>query len=201
MAEYNDFFINSELEEKAHSLGWNTKGLKASVKVIQAGEWGELKEKIKENRDKKDILAFEGGDHKLNRKAFSTPRMDVVLHPEKGRKDSGMNHIDAERACENNVAIGFSLKQLHETKKRQSQVLSKWRRNIKICEKYGAHYLVTTKAVKENEIRKPRDCAAVIKSLGGETNKSVSKYPKEILDKNLKAGEKSTSYSGVEKVQ
>lgn len=201
MTGFHDFLINSELEETAVKFGWSKKSLEAETKVIQADEWGELKQKINDNRASYEILAFKGGDHDLNRKVFSNSKMDLVLHPGKGRKDSGMNHIDAEKARENNVAVGFTLKQLNEDKKRQSQILSKWIRNIRICEKYGTPYLITTEAGKESELRRPRDSAAVLKSLGSEGNKTVSKYPGSILEKNLKAKEIGTDSSGVEVIE
>jgi len=197
MPQFQDFFINQELKETAKEFGWSSESIECSVKIIEADDWGELKQKINKNRESYDILAFRGGDHELNRKAFSTPKMDVVLHPEKGRKDSGMNHVDAERAAENNVAIGFSLQQVPETGKRQSQILTKWRKNLKLCEKYDTPYIITTEAEKKSEIRRPRDLAAVTKSLGSEGNNPVSKYPDEILKKNLKARKNSSNYSGV----
>jgi ribonuclease P/MRP protein subunit RPP1 len=201
MTSFHDFFINPELKDRAEELGWSGESIGAAVKVLEADDWGELKQKIQENREDYDILAFRGGDHELNRKAFSTPEMDVVLHPEKGRKDPGMNHIDAERASENNVAVGFTLKNIPEDGKRQSQTLSKWRRNLKLCEKYDTPYIITTEAEKRSDIRKPRDLAAVIKSLGGKELKSVKKFPGEMLEENRKAENSKTGKAGVELVE
>ena len=201
MTIFHDFFINPELKDRAEELGWSSESIDATVKVLEADDWGGLKQKIQENREDYDVLAFRGGDHELNKKAFSTPKMDIVLHPEKGRKDSGMNHVDTERAAENNVAVGFTLKQVPEDGKRQSQTLSKWRRNLKLCEKYDTPYIITTEAEKKFEIRKPRDLAAVIKSLGGRELKSVAKYPEEILEENRKARSSKTRKAGVELVE
>jgi len=201
MPQFHDFFIKPSLNEKAEELGWSREGVKAQVKIIEATDWSELKQKIDNNRENHDILAFKGGKQKLNRKAFATPKIDVVLHPEKNRKDPGMNHVDAQKAAKNNVAIGFTLKQIPADSKKQSQLLSKWRKNIKLCEKYNTKYLITTQAQKENDLRKPRDLAAITKSLNGKNNKPTSKYPENILEKNLKAREKDTGYSGVEVVE
>ena len=201
MPQFHDFFIKPELKESAEKFGWSSESVECSVKIIEAENWGELKQKINKNRENYDILTFRGGDHELNRKAFSTPKIDVVLHPEKDRKDSGMNHIDAHKAAENNAAVGFTLKQIPADSKKQSQLLSKWRKNIKLCEKYDTPYLITTEAQKESDLRKPRDLAAVIKSLGGQGNKPVSTYPENILEKNLEAKENETDYSGVEVVE
>jgi len=203
MTEFHDFFINPELKEQAENFGWNNESTEAPVKILEAKNWGELKQKINENREQYDILAFQGGNHQLTRKAFSTPKIDVVLHPERERKDSGMNHVDAEKAARNNVAVGFSLKQIPEDPKKQSQVLNKWRRNLKLCEKYNTPYIITTEADKKQELRKPRDIAAILKSLsnGEIENKCISKYPGKILEDNLEARQKSSSYAGHEVIE
>jgi ribonuclease P/MRP protein subunit RPP1 len=201
MTEFHDFFISRELDEEAESFGWSQESISASVKVLEADDWGELKQKIEENREEYDILGFQGGDHDLNRKVFSEPRMDVVLHPGKGRKDSGMNHVDAEKAADNNVAIGFSLKEVPDDRKRQSQELASWRRNLKLCGKYGAPYILTTEAGKGSELRKPLDLAAVIKSLGYNGRKGVSGFPGAILERNLEAQRDSEIRPGHEVVE
>ncbi|QGA80739.1 RNase P subunit p30 family protein [Candidatus Nanohalobium constans] len=200
MPQFHDFFINPGLEEEAEELGWSNGSISASVKILEANDWGELKQKINENRENYDILAFQGGNHELNRKAFSTPKMDVVLHPGKGRKDSGMNHVDAEKSAENDVAVCFSLREVPGDSKRQSQVLGDWRRNLKLCEKYNAPYILTTEAESSHQLRAPRDMAAVISSLGYDGRKAVSEVPGKILEKNLEARRKSSDYAGHEVV-
>lgn len=199
MTDFYDFLISGSLKEKASELNWNPE--KVSVKVLEADDRGELKKKIQRSREDYDILGFRGGDHELNRKAFSDERMDVVLHPGKGRKDSGMNHVDARKASQNHVAVGFSLKQLPEDPKRQSQELTKWRRNLKLSERYGTPYLLTTEADMFSDLRKPRDLAAVINSLGYNGVKAVSKVPKKILEENRKAQSSSRIRPGHEVVE
>ena len=201
MTDFHDFFISQKLQEDAESFGWSTESINASVKVLEADDWGELKRKIDGNREEYDILAFRGGDHELNRKAFSDPRMDVVLHPGKGRKDSGMNHVDAEKAKENNVAVGFSLKEVPESSKRQSQKLNEWRRNLKLCEKYGTPYIITTEAEEFSDLRKPRDLASIINSLGYDRLKAVKKFSGELLRSNLDAQKDSEIRPGHEVVE
>jgi ribonuclease P/MRP protein subunit RPP1 len=201
MPEFHDFFVSENLRDDAEELGWSEESQNGSVKVLEADDWGELKRKIDSAREDYDVLAFRGGDHELNRKAFSESRMDVVLHPGKDRKDSGMNHVDAKKAAENDVAIGFPLKEVPDNPKRQSQELTKWRRNLKLCEKYGTQYLITTEARKLSELRAPRDLAAVISSLGYDGKKAVSEFPGKILEKNIKAGSDSQFRPGHEVVE
>jgi ribonuclease P/MRP protein subunit RPP1 len=198
MTGFHDFFISEELREEAVKLGWNKKSVKSTVKILTADNWGELKAKISEHRESHDILAFRGSNHTLIRKAFSDPRMDVVLQPGKDRKDSGMNHVDAERASENQVAVGFSLKSLPESSKRQSQELNKWRRNLKLCQKYNTPFLITTEADAFEELRKPRDLASIISSLGYNGSEAVKKHPSKILERLKQASSDSQVRPGHE---
>lgn len=201
MPQFHDFFISQEIQDDAEAFSWSNESINASVRILEAEDWGELKRKIGQNREEYDILAFRGGDHELNRKAFSDSRMDVVLHPEKGRKDSGMNHIDAEKAAENNVAIGFSLKNVPEDSKEQSQELTNWRKNLKLCQKYDTPYIITTEAESFSDLRNPRDLASVINSLGLEGIKAVKHYPGKILERREKAQSDSEIRPGHEVIE
>lgn len=167
---------------KAQEVGWDEQG-NHSTELIEAEDWGELKQKIRENREENHVIVFLGGDEKLNRKAVSDPRVDVLLHPGKGRKDSGFDEPMAEKAAENNVALGLDFRMLSGSDKRRVHMLSNWRKNLKLCEKHDAPYLITTAASQEYEIRAPRDLEAFINSLGFSGRKALEKHV-EILEKN-----------------
>ncbi len=175
---------SEKIEGKTEELGWDSTNCSYETVFLKADEWGELKRKIDKNRETADILVFEGGDEELNRKAAESTRIDVLLHPEKGRKDSGINHVVAEKASENRVAIGFDLRQLLEnTGKHRSFVLKHWRRNLKLCEKYDTPYIITSGAGERLELRGPRDLKSIIDSLGFDGSKAVSYYPGEIIER------------------
>ncbi|MBC5793384.1 MAG: hypothetical protein H8Z69_05115 [Nanohaloarchaea archaeon] len=190
---------SDEIKQKTSDLGWESTNCDYETVFLEAENWGELKRKIDRNRGDADILVFKGGDEQLNRKAAESSRIDVLLHPEKGRKDSGIDHVVAEKAADNHVAIGFDLKQLLEKEgKHRSFVLKHWRRNLKLCEKYGTPYVITSGASEKLDLRAPRDLKAIIDSLGFEGRKSVSDYPKRILERSENV--ESQVRSGVEEV-
>jgi len=177
MAEFHDFLINSELEELS---GWSPEATQLDTVILGASGWGELKRKIGNHRKEADLLIFKGGNEKLNRKAVEEPRLDMLLHPERNRENSGLNHILAEKAAENNVAIVLDFKFLYNSSRRDL-VLKDWRKNLKLLEKYDAPYIITTNASKTSEIRAPRDLAALIDELGGSGLKAVKDTPAKIL--------------------
>jgi ribonuclease P/MRP protein subunit RPP1 len=200
MKDIPDICIREKTDEvvsKAEELGWrNPESYETTF--LEADNWGELKKKIKRNRESCDVLVFRGGDEKLNRKAASDSRIDVLLHPEKGRKDSGVDQVVAEKAAENDVAIGFDLQQVLKPAKTQTHILSHWRRNLKLCEKYDVRYLLTTGAGDKFRLRAPRDLKSMIDSLGYNGRKALETH-KMILKENTEIRESEVDTGGVEK--
>lgn len=186
MPEFYDLCLREtaeEVGELAEELGWTATNCDFTTVFLEADNWGELKKKIKENRDSADVLVFKGGDVQLNRKAAEDARIDILLHPEKNRKDSGIDHVIAEEAAKNKVAIGFDLQQLMKNKKQQTHTLTAWRKNLQLCKKYSTPYILSSGAREKLDLRAPRELAAIINSLGFKGNKAVSTYPEKILER------------------
>lgn len=175
---------SEETKQKAEELGWEATNCNLETVFLEADEWGELKRKIGEERNSADVLIFRGGDEQLNRKAAEDSRVDILLHPEKGRKDSGINHVVAKEAAKNSVAIGFDLRMLDASSKTRSHILRHWSRNLMLCDKYDAPYVITSGAGDRYELRAPRDLASIIDSLGYDGSKAVSEYPEKILERS-----------------
>lgn len=189
MSQFYDLCIresSSELIDFSERLGWSGTNCKLKTKFLEADDWGELKKKIKNSREKADLQVFKGGNVELNRKAAEDGRIDILLHPEKDRKDSGIDHVIAEEASNNNVAIGFDLQGLKGDRKIQTHKLKAWRKNLRLCEKYGTPYITTSGAGQKYELKAPRELAAIVNSIGYDGNKAVSEYPKSILKRSEK---------------
>lgn len=201
MTEFHELCLrdtSKDMEEFSEELGWDSTNCRYETVFLEADDWGELKRKIGDKREDCDVLVFRGGDEELNRKAASDPRVDVILHPEKGRKDSGIDHVVAEAAAENRVAIGFDLQQLLVEGKEQAHVLNHWRRNLKLCEKYDTPYIVTCHAAEKLDMRAPRELKAIVDSLGYDGKKAVSDHPAAIIERAKKAEGGSVVRPGVE---
>ncbi len=204
MTEFYDLCLREttkEVNELAEETGWTATNCDFNTVFLEASDWGELKNKIKENRDSADVLVFKGGNVELNRKVAEESRVDVLLHPEKGRKDSGIDHVIAEEAAKNNVAIGFDLQELMKNEKQQTHALTAWRKNLRLCKKYDTPYIMTSGAREKLDLRAPRELAAIIKSLGFKGNQAVSTYPEEILERAEKVNESGFISPGEEVVR
>jgi len=192
MPQFHDLCLRNtseEVEEFAEELGWESTSCDFETVFLEADDWGELKGKIGNEREDADVLVFKDGDAELNRKAAGDSRVDIILHPENGRKDSGIDHVIAEEAAENSVAIGLDLKQLEASSKTRSHILKHWRKNLMLCDKFDTPYIITSGAEEKYELRAPRDLASVIDSLGYNGKKAVGKYPRKILKRAKKVNE------------
>ena len=171
-----------EVISKAQEIGWQDFE-NYSTKMIEADDWGELKKKLRKFREENHVIVFLGGNEEMNRKAVSDPRVDILLHPGKNRKDSGFDEPMAEKAAENDVTIGLDFRMLSTSNKKRVHTLSNWRKNLMLCEKHGVSYLITTAANQKYELRAPRDLKSLIDSLGYSGKDAVEKHT-EIVEKN-----------------
>lgn len=173
---------SGEVVSKAKEIGWKDPDSYDST-LIEADNWGELKQKIKDKREESHVLIFSGGNEKLNRKAVTDSRVDVLLHPEKNRKDSGFDEPMARKAAENNVALGLDFRTLSTSDKNRVHALGAWRKNLRLCEKHDTPYIITTGAEEKFELRAPKDLETFLNSIGFSGKKALQNQ-KEILRNN-----------------
>ena len=108
--------------------------------VIKENNFQKARKKIKENSGKKII--FFGNSDDLNRKILEKEEIDVLalnLSHRKDRmkqRDSGFNSVLAKIAKKKNISLGINFDEITNSKsKEKSEILSRIRQNIKICNK------------------------------------------------------------------
>ncbi|MBI4018367.1 MAG: hypothetical protein HY368_02055 [Candidatus Aenigmarchaeota archaeon] len=155
------------------------------LKPSSPEELNTLAEKV---RAKTEILMVHGGNYDVNRAACENPLIDVLCHPELGRGDSGLDHIVVKAAADNQVAVEINFREVLDSYKRQRvHILSGMRKNIKLCEKYGAKIVTASGAISKWNMRPGRDLAAITHLLGLELGKAidtVSTVPEDIVKTN-----------------
>lgn len=170
---------------------------------LKAGNPKNLKDKIRLFRDQVDVLIVHGGSVDINRAACENPKVDILAHPERERKDSGIDHIIAKEASKNSVAIQINFKQLLDTYgKVRSHILSHQKRNIELCEKFGAPLICSSGAKSIYDMRGPRVLASFPHIMGmsiEDSLKTVSEVPKNILDRAEKTKSSEFIRPGVER--
>lgn len=168
---------------------------------IKAQNQNDLHKKINRFRDVVDLLAVSGGELEINRSAVESPKVDLLIHPELKRKDSGMDYVMMKLASENKVAIELNFREyLHSYRRIRSYVLAHMSHNVMLAQKYRAHVVVTSGAESIWDMRAGRELASLAYMTGLDREKAVwavSEVPggmvrriSEIKDNILKNGVK-----------
>jgi len=130
-------------------------------------------------------LLVKGGDLGLNRKSVETPEVDILLHPEFERRDSGFNHIMAKLAKENNVAIEVNFREiLLSSKNTRSHIIHNISENVKLCKKFHVPIIICSGAVSHLQMKDPKVLISMGTLLGLELKEakiSVSEIPENII--------------------
>ena len=210
---YNMFFDfhvhNIQLADEAKRLGYNGIAIIQSSKnynkqdnidqsnpdfnifsgvEIYAKNPEDLRKKVQKFREHSDVVIVNGGDLKINRAACEDPRVDILAHPYKNRRDSGINHILAKKASENNVAVELSINQVIKTRLSfRAKILSQFRQILKLQRKFKFPLIITSNAYSIYDLRTPEDIiafAGCLEMAPDEIMSSLSKNPMNIIKRS-----------------
>lgn len=144
-----------------------------------------LKELLAAVRDDVDVVIVAGGDVDVNRAACGDTRVDVLAHPERERRDPGIDHVMARQAAENQVAIGIVFRLLLPVHgKERALLLSRLRKLVRRCTAFNTPIVAVSGAESPVELRAPRELAAVPRVLGVDAGgwlQTVSDVPVQVV--------------------
>lgn len=135
--------------------------------LIRENDFQKARKKIKESKGKNII--FSSSNDELNRKILEKEKIDVLLLNQGQRRDgmkqrsSGLNHVLAKIAKNNGAIIGINLDEIIDSNpKEKTEILSRIRQNIKICNKNK----LKMKFISQKNKRHVRDLKSLGLSLG-----------------------------------
>ena len=138
-------------------------------------------------RSKSSCISVVGGDLKVNRNTLENVKIDILSRPYLRRYDSGINHVLAKEAVNNNVAIELCFKDVLRTYlSHRSKVISNFKDVYVLYRKYGFPLVLSSGAESVYDIRTTHDFVAFFKQTGlsdGEIAKSFN-TSSDILDFN-----------------
>jgi ribonuclease P/MRP protein subunit RPP1 len=144
-----------------------------------------LHSRVANARSRSPFVAVHGGSEEINRAACENPEVDVLIHPEEGRKV--LSIATAKAAQINQVAIGFDLSPLIRLR---GNARSRWlqivHRNIILARKFDLAVTLTTCARSRLDLRAPRDLQALAEMAGFESFEveEALKFPGRLLELN-----------------
>lgn len=174
-------YYNGKIEQLPKAEGIDL----VSCIIIKSDSAADLDKAIRKVRNKAEIIMVHGGDYDINRAACENSMVDILCHPELGRKDSGLDHVCIKAASENKVAIEINFREILESyKRRRIYILSAMKKNVKLAKKYGASIVTTSGAVTKWGMRSGRELASFAYLLGlelGEAITTTSTVPEEMI--------------------
>ena len=185
LEDYNSEFSKEFKDLKASSSILLKKCIEISCKNPE-----DLKKKVQKSRKNADIIMVRGGDLKVNRAACEERSIDILSQPYRSRRDTGINHVLAKKAAENNVAIEINLKTLLNTNLRyRYRIISQFRHIVGLQRKFKFPLIISSNANSKYDFKTPRDIIALAKCFGmtfEESFDAISRIPKDIIETNNK---------------
>ncbi len=134
---------------------------------------------------KKNIAVKEGSSEDKNRNFVSDKGNDVLMNPELKMlgdnvhyRTSGLNHVLANLAKKNDVAIGFGFSfVLNCSGLERARMIGRMKQNVRICRKAKCKMVVCSYAKNVKEMRGAKDLLAFARILGmdgGEAKKALN---------------------------
>jgi ribonuclease P/MRP protein subunit RPP1 len=179
----NHSFFNDIFRPRA---AFKVKGIDVAFGIeIVANNSKALRNCISIMRAKYAFIAIHGGSEDINRAACEHPEVDVLLHPEEGKR---VLSIAAARSAEQNqVAVGFDLSPLIRlrgiTRARRLELI---KRNIILARKFNLQIMITTSARSRFDLRTPQELRALAEIAGFEKyeTEAALNLPGKILELN-----------------
>lgn len=148
----------------------------------------DLKETLNKFEGKVDYILVHGGKDRINRLAVSNNRVDILAHPDLGRKDNGVDNVIAEEARENRVAIEVNLNSIIQSKgTRRVNTIKNVKKNLILSRKYKFNLIIASGAKCRYDLRASKPVAELLKLIGFTANEvldSMENVPREILKRN-----------------
>ncbi len=172
---------SARLEEGVVTAGIRGLGFEAAAKTKR-----EFRDMLRALRNEWDYVVVSGGSDVSNRLAVGDDRVDVLLHPDLGRKDSGLDSFIAREARENSVAIGVNLGGLIGARGGyRINLCRNIQRNLELSRKYGFDLIACTGARSRYELRSGECVYELLLRLGftsEEATRAMIEVPTAILE-------------------
>ena len=135
--------------------------------LIKSNNPSEIRKTVRKYRKKSSCISVLGGDLKINRTSLENIQIDVLSKPYLKRYDSGLNHVLAKEAKDNNVAIEIVFSDILKSYlAHRSKILANLRDIYKLYRKYDFPLILSSGAESVFDLRTVNDFEAVFTQSG-----------------------------------
>lgn len=178
------FEFKDELSEKLE----NTISFDYTLE-IKSNNVSEIRKLSRKFRNRASCISVVGGDLKVNRNVLENIQIDVLSRPYLRRYDSGLNHVLAKEAVNNNVAIELCFKDvLKSYLAHRSKILSNFKDIYVLYRKFNFPLILSSRAESIFDIRTTADFTAFFTQTGLTADEVYSSFKtaQNILEYNSK---------------
>ena len=134
---------------------------------IKSTNINEIRKIVRKFRNKALCISVVGGDLKVNRAVLENVQIDVLSRPYLRRYDSGLNHVLAKEALNNNVAVELCFKDvLKSYLAPRSKIISNFKDVYTLYRKFDFPLILSSHAGSVFDIRTTHDFIAVFTQTG-----------------------------------
>lgn len=165
---YNQDDYSDALEFKNDLIGELNERIAIDYTLeIKSNNINEIRKITNKFRSKSSCISVVGGDLKVNRATLENVKIDVLSRPYLRRYDSGINHVLAKEAVNNNVAIELCFRDvLRSYLAHRSKIISNFKDIYTLYRKYGFQLILSSRAESVYDIKTTRDFTAFFKQTG-----------------------------------
>ena len=165
---YNQDDYSDALEFKNDLIGELNERIALDYTLeIKSNNINEIRKITNKFRNKSSCISVVGGDLKVNRATLENVKIDVLSRPYLKRYDSGINHVLAKEAVNNNVAIELCFRDvLRSYLAHRSKIISNFKDIYTLYRKYGFPLILSSRAESVYDIKTTQDFTAFFKQTG-----------------------------------
>lgn len=134
---------------------------------------------------KLDYAVVCGGSYRINRLAVAEPGVDILAHPDLGRRDSGVDAIVARAAAENKVALEVNLGRIiGASGTGRMYILRNVKKTLMLARKYGTPLIASTGAKSWLDLRGGEAVYSLLRMMGFQEDEAIdaiATVPEHIL--------------------
>ncbi len=159
---------------------------------IKSTNINEIRKAVNKFRNDSLCISVIGGDLKVNRAVLENVKVDVLSRPYLKRYDSGINHILAKEALNNNVAIELCFEDILKSYLApRARIISSFRDIYTLYRKFDFPLVLSSRAESIFDIKTTQDFVSVFKQTGlsddeinnaFQTSRSILEFNKDRKD-------------------
>lgn len=145
-----------------------------------------LRKEVQRYYRKVDLIMANGGDESLNRIICETPQIDIINHPYRNKRNSGLNQVLAKLLVENNISVNINFRDVLEHRGYfRARIINQINQLLMLQRKYDFRCVLSSGSESFYDVKSPRSMLLLSQLLDMDINyakKCMTTYPEEIIE-------------------